>query len=252
MTNAYLLISHGSRDPRPQVAAEELARKVAQSLTTVGQNSPMTPAVPMVETAALEFAPLELYDAIAQFASKAKAKGLTNVQIVPLFLHKGVHVLEDVPAEVNRARSILGDAIALQLCPYLGSSPDILALLAAQFERLPGRDRILLAHGTRREGGNQPVEAIARQLQAHPAYWSVTPSLAQSVAAATERGATEIAIVPYFLFAGGITEAIARQVEDLQTQYHSTLLHLGQPLGPTPKLAQLVAKSLNGMRKGDS
>jgi sirohydrochlorin cobaltochelatase len=249
---AHLLISHGSRDPRPQVAAEHLARAVAQSLERLVQTPQASLTPLMVETVALEFAPLELHDAIAQFAHKARTKGFAQVQVIPLFLHEGVHVLEDIPTEVHRARAILDTEIALELCPYLGSSPDLVALLAAQFERLEARDRILLAHGTRRVGGNQPVEAIARQLNAHTAYWSVAPSLAESVATLSQQGASKIAIVPYFLFAGGITDAIARQAQDLQARFPNTSLPLGQPLGPTPELAALVAKSLNGMRKGDS
>ncbi|MDY7014504.1 MAG: CbiX/SirB N-terminal domain-containing protein, partial [Cyanobacteriota bacterium] len=127
MTNAYLLISHGSRDPRPQIAAVSLARGVAQHLEQIIQKNGVTPTLPMVETVALEFAPLELHDAIAQFALKAKSQGLAQVQIVPLFLHEGVHVLEDLPREVNRARAILDRKIALELCPYLGSASELAA-----------------------------------------------------------------------------------------------------------------------------
>jgi sirohydrochlorin cobaltochelatase len=245
LSSAYLLVSHGSRDPRPQVAAEHLAELVARRLELLsGQTTQKTTFHPLVGTATLEFSLSPLHKRIEQFALLAKAEGWSEVQIVPLFLHRGVHVLEDIPAEVAIARAVLGDRIALKLSPYLGSYRGITSLLSEQFDRANAVGRILLSHGTRRAEGNEPIAAIASQLKALPAYWSVAPSLSERVEVLVTEGCSAIAIVPYFLFTGGISEAIARQVEQLQVQFSHTSLLLSQPLGPTPELARVIVEGI--------
>ena len=168
-------------------------------------------------------------------------EGVKQIQILPLFLLPGVHVSEDIPAEVAMAQQQL-EEIQIELRPYLGSQPGIIDLLAEQFEQLPAQARILLSHGSRRPGSNQPVEAIAAQLDAVAAYWSISPSLDQQVENLAAAGYRDIAIVPYFLFAGGITEAIAVAVEQLENS--DTTLYLGEPLGATPQLASLIVKEI--------
>jgi sirohydrochlorin cobaltochelatase len=76
------------------------------------------------------------------------------------------------------------------------------------------------------------------------AYWSVPPSLAQQVAAAIAAGANEIGILPYFLFAGGITDAIAESVAQLQQQYPQVRLVFGEPIGNSSALVNTIGKIL--------
>ncbi|MFP4007811.1 MAG: sirohydrochlorin chelatase, partial [Spirulinaceae cyanobacterium] len=75
-SSAYLLVSHGSRDPRPQKAAVHLADLVSQRLSSSHR-------APIVTTAALELAPTPLYQEIYQQAQKYQ---LEQLHIVPLFL----------------------------------------------------------------------------------------------------------------------------------------------------------------------
>ena len=249
-TTAYLLVIHGSRDPRPQIAVDRLVELVSQELETTshqrgfaqafGAQAQATAVISpsLVGSAALELA-LPLHQAIVQFARLQE--GVKQIQILPLFLLPGVHVSEDIPAEVAMAQQQLGE-IQIELRPYLGSQPGIIDILAEQFEQLPAQARILLSHGSRRPGSNQPVEAIAAQLDAVAAYWSISPSLDQQVENLAAAGYRDIAIVPYFLFAGGITEAIAVAVEQLENS--DTTLYLGEPLGATPQLASLIVEEI--------
>jgi sirohydrochlorin cobaltochelatase len=240
--SAVLLISHGSRDPRPQIEMARLAELVAQRLQKcrgVGTDCP-----PLVEAAVLELAQ-PLHQQIQQFAERAIALGCRRLHGVPIFLLPGVHVMEDIPAEVAIAQQTLGDAIALEICPYLGSHVnlrevwlDLAPTITPQF------GRILLGHGSRRAGGNQPMEMLAVQLNALPAYWSVTPSLTEQVHLLVSQGYTHIDILPYFLFAGGITDAIAQSLVGLKQQLPDVCLRWTPPMGATAKLASLVIEAI--------
>ncbi|MDV2991927.1 MAG: hypothetical protein N4J56_001581 [Chroococcidiopsis sp. SAG 2025] len=266
MRSAYLLISHGSRDPRPQVAMERLAWLLqgsreqgrAGSREAEGQRGrgaketrrlgaiknslipyPLS-LTPLIGTACLELSQKPLHQQIAEFSDRALSCGYQQVQIVPLFLLPGVHVMEDIPAEVEQARQALKVKVKLELRPHLGSHAGLARLLKQQLDRTQAEQTILLAHGSRRAGSEHPVEAIAQQLSAGTAYWSVAPSLDARVQELALAGWRRIAIIPYFLFAGGITDAIAEAVGQLQHQFPAIEFCLMQPLGATQELADLI------------
>ncbi len=257
-SSAYLLVSHGSRDPRPGIAIATLRELVQQQFQVnavtpchVGAGygrsgaSPEASASsqfhsPPVATAVLECAPQPLHEQIGQFAALVQPQGIRQIQILPLFLLPGVHVKQDIPEQVAIAQQRLGATVELRLCPFLGAHARLPALVA---DRLPSGSAdayILLSHGSRREGGNAPVEALAQQLGAVAAYWSVEPSLAMQVQALVASGKHRFAIFPYFMFPGGIGDAIAQQITQLKQQWPSLELTLMAPLAPDRKLAQLV------------
>lgn len=264
MQSAYLLVSHGSRDPRPQVAMAHLAGLVSQPkarveatgwVQTLGDNRRNTlnhrsqssansrlaaPPVsePLVGTACLELSPKPLHEQIKEFGGSV-ASGCKCIQVVPLFLLPGVHVMEDIPAEVAIAQEALSQELKIDLRPYLGTHPGLSRLLATQVAATTDA-WILLAHGSRRAGSKEPVEAMARQVGAVSAYWAVPPSLESRVKELVDAGHRQIGIIPYFLFAGGITDAIAQSVEQLKVQFPDALLELAEPLGASAELADLI------------
>lgn len=291
LSSAYLLISHGSRDPRPDQAMERLAARVRSQLERRGwgqgeinygcsRNSPIsqplvsnqellpshragyfqakrvlqrteakpvTPTVvsrkchyPLVGTATLELADTALHEQIQQFASTAVAGGCNQIQLLPLFLLPGVHVREDIPAEVALAQQDLGEAVLLNLRSHVGAHPGLGRLLASQWSGVDTDAKILLSHGSRRVGGNQPVEAVAQELGAVAAYWSVSPTLEEQIQVLVARGHKRIGILPYFLFPGGITDAIAQKLDILQTEFPTIKLTLSEPIGTSDILANLI------------
>ena len=203
-------------------------------------NTLVLPRPPLIDSAPLECALMPLQDSIARFARQVKSQGVQQVKICPLFLLNGIHVSEDIPAEVAAARSQLSGEIELKLLPYFGSRPEMVQLLAVTFASIPARGRILLAHGSRRTLANQTIEAMARKLDALPAYWHILPDLETQIAHLVTGERKNIAIQPYFLFTGGITDAIAREIQRLQAQFTDANLYLGTPLGATPNLARLI------------
>jgi hypothetical protein len=221
LTSAYLLVTHGSRDPRSQIGVEHLAHLVRRKLAFMADSAAVNsyekntalvlrsqPA--LLATAVLEGGSQTLAQQIIDFSQTAIAQNCQKLVIFPIFLLPGVHVREDIPIQVAQAQTQISHRIALILNPYLGSQRGMKALLAERFASLPPGQRLLLAHGTRLREGTELIETLAQSLDAIPAYWSVEPSLATQISKLTALGQKSFAICPYFLFAGGITDAIAK------------------------------------------
>jgi sirohydrochlorin cobaltochelatase len=242
MSSAYLLVSHGSRDPRPEVAMQQLAKLVCNKLSN---NYNPSSSEHLVGIAALEMSPQPLHEQIKLFAKGAfgdclQSEKQNHLKIVPLFLLPGVHVKTDIPAEVALAQQTIGQNIVIDLQPHLGSHSNLEKLLAKQISTMKAEAWILLAHGSRRPGSKETVEAMAASLSAVAAYWASPPSLESRVKELVAAGYSEIAILPYFLFTGGITDAIATSIEELKLQFSAVNFQLAQPLGASAELAELI------------
>ncbi|MGF1587720.1 MAG: sirohydrochlorin chelatase [Pleurocapsa sp.] len=197
---------------------------------------------PLIEIAALELAPTALNESLVNFAHQAKQRGLKQIKVIPLFLAPGVHVRQDIPAEIALAIKQINHHVTIELSPYLGKYSGIVPLLAGKFAELSAQTRILIAHGSRLSGVNNYYQNLASQLNATIAYWSVAPKLAQQIEVQIASGTKKIAILPYFLFPGKITEAIAIEIALIQQKYTQVELVFGQPLGATEALAELIAQ----------
>jgi sirohydrochlorin ferrochelatase len=273
-SSAYLLVFHGSRDCRTQKAVSDLASALIEQLknktivtqrkylkqelsySTSGNAATLEKSVvPMIETASLELSPLPLHQSIIQFALQAEKQSYREVKIIPLFLSGGVHVREDIPLAITQAKKALCNKITIRLSPYLGKYSGIVQLLASKFTELNGesfpyclRDRnILLVHGSRLWAANQHYQSLGSQLDAVVVNWAIGSNpgnLEAYIETFVGEKAQRIAILPYFLFPGKITSAIAQKVEQLQASYPQVQLILGQPLGTTPELGNLIVREV--------
>jgi sirohydrochlorin cobaltochelatase len=226
-SSGYLLVAHGSRDPRSQLALTQLATLFSDRL-----------ANQQVGTAVLEFGEVSLDQQILAFADKLKQGD--RLEILPLFLLPGVHVREDLPAAIDLARPGLPAELDVIVHPHLGAHGGMAELLAQPIHQQPMDAWILLAHGSRRPSGNLAIADLGDRIGAHPAYWSVAPSLAEVLAGLISRGHQQIGILPYFLFAGKTTDAINQNVQVLAEQFPQVSLHLTHSLQPTIELATIL------------
>ncbi|NJL64606.1 MAG: sirohydrochlorin chelatase [Methylacidiphilales bacterium] len=258
MPSAYLLLSHGSHDARSQIAMQKLAQQLSswreyrlQNSTGEATQSQLdnasTISETVVGTAYLELQPQPLHIQISEFVKPfiLSPQQPLHLKILPLFLLSGMHVMEDIPAEIELAKQMLGQKFEIELQPYLGSYHELGQLLAKQLTASPAEKYILMAHGSRRPGFQAPMEKIISNLaglnlEVTTAYWAVPPSLEESVGELVASGYKRITIAPYFLFPGGITDAIAIAVEKLQLQFPGVSLNLTEPLGTSTELADLI------------
>ncbi|NEO38006.1 MAG: sirohydrochlorin chelatase [Moorea sp. SIOASIH] len=201
---------------------------------------------PLVGTATLELADIPLHEQIVRFAQLAKGAGCKELKLLPLFLLRGVHVMEDIPWQVSLAQQKLGSEIVIHLLPHLGSNPALVRLLTNQWAKLDGDAKILLSHGTSRPGVQEETGAVANQLGAVAADWSVQPSLWEQVSIIANSGAKRIAILAYFLFEGRITDAIAQMLLEIQQKFPQVQLNLGKPIGVSEALVDLI---MDGIRQ---
>ncbi|NEQ82591.1 MAG: sirohydrochlorin chelatase [Moorea sp. SIO2I5] len=208
-------------------------------------NSPRSSA-PLVGTATLELADIPLHEQIVRFAQLAKGADCQELKLLPLFLLRGVHVMEDIPWQVSLAEQKLGSQTAIHLLPHLGANPALVRLLRNQWAKLDGDAKILLSHGTSRPGVQEETGAVANQLGAVAADWSVQPSLWEQVSIIANSGAKKIAILAYFLFEGRITDAIAQMLLEIQQKFPQVQLNLGKPIGVSEELVDLI---MDGIRQ---
>lgn len=235
----YLLVLHGSHDPHYHQAIEQLMQALSTHLAPQAR----------YQVAFLECSATPLHQQIEVFAQQLALEQIPQMWILPLFLLPGVHVMQDIPAEVVQAQSSLADQglpVELLVQPHLGTQissapmaifPTSLHMLLAQCfaAAAPNAARILVAHGTRRPGGNTPLIALADAVQAVPAYWFVPPSLEARVAELYAHGVREVVVLPYVLLAGSLTDGIRQQILTLAGQF------------PTMQITQLPALHESGV-----
>ncbi|MCU0552906.1 MAG: sirohydrochlorin chelatase, partial [Leptolyngbya sp. Prado105] len=229
LRSAYLLVTHGSRDIRPQIAIDQLRDRIEQQI-----------ALP-VGAAVLEYASTPLHEQIEAFSQQHP--GISQLHIVPLFLLPGVHVMEDIPEQIAIAQSNL--QVKLHVMAHLGSHAGIGKVLAKRIAQVPSDAKILLSHGSRRPGGNAAIEKIAAEIAAVSAYWSVAPKLEARLAQLSQQKCQDIVILPYFLFSGGITDAIAQTVTGLVEEYPDLSLKLLTPFDFCEDLVTLIIEFIS-------
>jgi sirohydrochlorin ferrochelatase len=239
---------HGSRDVDYQLGVKKLTELVTQNLINISKSKTINNnKSPLIETAFLELSSLSLANSLIDFALKCIAQNCQNVNVIPLFLLTGIHQKKDIPKEVKIAQEklqILGKKINIELKSPLGSYDSLINILEQKFAEFPTQNRLLLVHGSSLKSANKQVEKIAFKLNADLAFWSIKPSLKEKIVNLIKVGLTEIAILPYFLFEGKITKAIASEIEELKLKYPYIQLSYLSPLGDNIDLANLIVKEL--------
>ena len=229
--SAYLFVVHGSRAAIYQQALAAFMDQLRHHLTWTwaldsrSEASPQhpTPASYLVELALLECTSQPLSGRILQIAEQARMQSIPSVQIVPLFLLPGVHVMQDIPTAVQQAQQQLSSP-TIEVAPYLGAAAMLPQWLQQRVAQVSAEARLVVAHGSRRSQGNQPVEALAQRLDATVAYWAIQPSFADQVERLYGQGYRQIAVLPYILFPGGMSQGLIEQ--SVQLTQHLPQLQL--------------------------
>ena len=215
-TRPLVLLAHGSRRPGPSSVLSRTAERVSTILPGVE-----------VRTGYVELQP-----------PATALEGLVDPVVLPFFLARGYHVLNDVPAAVERHGS--GTVTG-----HLGVEEHLVEAVAQRLHEasaplggLAGLDHIVLgAAGSRQGAALEEVEAITRLLETRlgrrvtPAYLSAArPSVRDAVSSARARGARRVGVATYLLAEGRFHRALHSTGADV----------VAAPIGDHPAVAELV------------
>ncbi len=234
LLSAYLLVFHGSKDIRPNISVERLKNMIKEQVEI------STKEKILIENACLELGEFPLHEQIKSMGDRALNLGYKELKIIPLFLLAGVHVMEDIPKEINLAQRSFGDELKIQLCPYLGSHERLIHILARKQLEYQAETWILIAHGSNRQGFKRVMELMGNRLNCVIAYWAIKPNLREQMIRLINQGYRNIGILPYFLFPGGITDAIASEVIKLKQEFPHIKVYMGETIGVNLAIAKLI------------
>lgn len=108
-----VLLGHGSREPGTEAEIKALCTALAETSPTRRFAHAFLNQEPRLETA----------------VESLVAEGCGRIQVLPLLVFTGRHMIEDVPAEISRLRA-RHPGVRLDLEPYLFRLPGFAALLA--------------------------------------------------------------------------------------------------------------------------
>ena len=111
---------------------------------------------------------------------------------------------------------------------------------------------ILVAHGSRKASSNEEVKSLTEELEAllGEKYALVTaafleftdPSLEEGMLSCIEKGASEIAILPYFLASGNhVTRDIPEAVQKVQASHPEVKITLKGHIGSASGMVSLLS-----------
>lgn len=230
-----LLVAHGSRDPRAELAVRELSAAVQARLSGV-----------TVRVAYLDFTSPSVGQALKALAED----GYADVVAVPLLFAPGYHVQVDLPAAIAEVRAG-GTSMDVAIAAPLGSAPEAGRpdlLLDALEDRLAevtgsaGVDGIVLASaGSSDAGARAAIETVAQR-------WAVrrgTPvraayataggrTVAEAIGQLRDEGCRSVAVSGLFLAPGRLPEVVRRSALDA----HAVV---AEPLRAADALVRLVA-----------
>lgn len=112
---ALVLVAHGSRRNASNDEVRALSKELSESLEG---------AFDFVNAGFLELAEPSIPDAILDSIKE----GAQDVVVLPYFLSAGRHVVEDVPAEVDKVREVRPD-VNIDIRNHVGGMPGLVSLL---------------------------------------------------------------------------------------------------------------------------
>ena len=246
MSQSVLVLAHGSRNQAARAEYQRVRAEVANRL----------PDLP-VEFAVLEF-PGEDLAAISEGVRRCAEVGATRIVALPYFLFAAGHVREDLPGELEQAvEGWPGLTVAYQ--PPIGVDPKVVDVLEGRaieasqdFTADPTVSTavLLVGAGTSDPDSNADLYRAARLLWerrrfplVEVAFVSLTsPSVADGLERCLKLGATEIAVVPYFLNTGVLSRRIAARLDTARQQHPELKIGLAAELGLHPSLLDLIAE----------
>jgi sirohydrochlorin cobaltochelatase len=253
-----LLVAHGARDP-----GDEGNREVE----AFAERWRARQADAEVRVCWIEHAPTLLAEGLEK-AEGALPDGGGRVLVLPLILNAASHVKVDIPNALAVARAH-HPRVEFRYGHHLGTTDQLLKALR---HRLHGAmiglampdprttGVVLLARGASDIEATGEVAKMAHWLYetTHhelvlPAFTDVAfPRLEQVVQRLDRLGATQIIVLPYYLFTGRLIKRIREQVRRLSAQYPTRTIVQADYIGMHDQLLDLLDLRLRQCRDGSA
>ncbi len=113
--HALILLAHGSREPAATVDLERFAAAVLQHMPQIPTKNRVYPAFLSLGSPNL-----------SEVVERSLQDGAVSIDILPIFLFSGSHVLRDIP-DLGREMQMRYPHIPIQILPHIGSAPSLAA-----------------------------------------------------------------------------------------------------------------------------
>ena len=238
MTLPLLLVGHGTRD----------ADGVAQFHDFVDLVQRRAPHLD-VAGGFIELADPPITDAV----SSLTGRGHRELIAVPLVLVAAGHSKGDVPAALVREQ-VRQPGLSFRYGRPLGVHPALLAVVDDRLAAVVPADLrattavVLVGRGAYDPDANADIAKVARLLWegrrwpiVEPAYISLTtPSVQDAMERCRRLGATRIAVVPYFLFAGVLPDRVGTQALEYAAAHPELDVVVAAAIGGDDRVAELA------------
>ena len=245
-----LLVGHGSREKSGNDEIEAFAAQWRERQPDW-----------RIEVCFIEFSEITMSEGL-----RRAAEGARRVVVVPLFLNAAGHVKMDIPQAIDGAR-LKFPFVQFAYAPHLTACDPILAILrrrlkgAMQALDMPDPTTtgvVILGRGSSDRQANGDMAKMARWLMEETdhelvdlAFTGITyPRLEKAVQRQSLLGMTQVVVLPYYLFNGTLVERIARQVENLKTQYPTIRFTSTKYFGFEREIFEVLEQRVLDLRRG--
>ena len=246
---AFLVVGHGSRDPRG-------AREFHELVGIVRERNPGL----AVEGGFIELSRPPIGECVNRLAEE----GARDVAAVPLMLLAAGHAKDDIPATLVR-EGIEHPEMEFRYGRALGVRPELLELMEERIsdvvpdEEKPDTAVLVVGRGSSDPDANSDVAKITRLFyegrpypMVESAFISMTPpGVGEGLDRLRRLGAKRVVVFSYFLFTGVLEERIRDEAERFAAENSDVEVRYAGYFGPDGRVADLLVERYAEAVEGD-
>ena len=246
---AFLVVGHGSRDPRG-------AREFHELVGLVRERNPGL----AVEGGFIELSRPPISECVNRLAEG----GARNVAAVPLMLLAAGHAKDDIPATLVR-EGMDHPGMDFRYGRALGVRPELLELMDERIsavvteEEKPDTAVLVVGRGSSDPDANSDIAKTTRLFyegrpypMVESAFISMTPpGVEEGLDRCRKLGAKRIAVFSYFLFTGVLEERIRDRTEAFANENPDVEVRYAGYFGPDERVADLLVERYAEAVEGD-
>ena len=246
---AFLVVGHGSRDPRG-------AREFHDLVALVRERNPGLP----VEGGFIELSRPPIGECVDRLAEG----GARDIAAVPLMLLAAGHAKDDIPATLVR-EGIEHPEMGFRYGRALGVRPELLELMEERISSVvpegekPETAVLVVGRGSSDPDANSDVAKIARLFyegRPYPMVESafismIPPGVREGLDRCRRLGAGRVVVFSYFLFTGVLEERIRHEAEGFAAEHPDVEVRYAGYFGPDERVADLLLKRYAEAVEGD-